>query len=226
MDYNSAEDREQFHAMLLATAQLYGKPEPATTVVRMYFEALQRFSVDDVRQALNRHVVDPDQGAYMPKPADIVRHINGNTETQAEAAWTKVDRAIRQVGNYRTVAFDDIIIHAVISDMGGWIGLGQLEEREYPFKHTEFVKRYRAYSLRPPEPGAVPGKLLGHEDAHNVSHGFAAADPVLIGNPKRAMILLQAGAKAPVKTSRMLSEVVAQAMNKLPTGTETTDAGE
>lgn len=33
-------------------------------------------------------------------------------------AWNKVDKAVRQVGAWTSVMFDDALIHRVISDMG------------------------------------------------------------------------------------------------------------
>jgi len=61
----------------------------------------------------------------MPKPADIIRAIKGNSQTQSLQAWSKVEDAIRLVGPYRSVVFDDLAIHGVLQEMGGWVKLCQ-----------------------------------------------------------------------------------------------------
>ena len=87
-------------------------------------EALTRIARDHrltdlraVADALNRHAVNPDNGQFLPKPADIVRLINGNTVDRALVAWSTVERAIRSTGPYQSVVFDspEIIGLAVVA---------------------------------------------------------------------------------------------------------------
>ncbi len=56
--------------------------------------------------------------------------LGGSTQDAALAAWSKVDRAVREVGPYQSVAFDDALIHRVLFEMGGWIPLGSKTEDE------------------------------------------------------------------------------------------------
>ena len=184
-------DKSQFVEGLNACMELYGKPKVSVAVLGMWWEALKRFSLDEVSAGFNRHAQDPDQGSFVPKPADIIRNISGNTQTQGEQAWTKVDFAIRTTGPHQSVVFDDPIIHAVIADMGGWISLCMVDRDEYPFKHNEFVKRYRGYSTNPP--AQIPRKLIGHaEQEFQMRQGkfergaLNAPEPVLIGNLEAA----------------------------------------
>lgn len=188
---DTQEIREAFGEMLNRTFKVYQKPPPDRELKRTYFEALKSYSIDDVREALVRHLRDADQGQFIPKPADVIRNIDGNTNTQAEMAWTKVDKAIRMVGPYRSVAFDDPIIHTVITDMGGWILLCGTGEDEYPFKHNEFIKRYRGYSGR----GQVPAvsKLIGMAEHENSKYPDRIEPPILVGDRERAERLLAGG---------------------------------
>lgn len=101
----------------------------------------------------------------MPKPADIIRHIDGDSENNAYKAWSKVESAIQHIGSYETIIFDDPIIHCVIVDMGGWTKLCSTLSKEMPFKTGEFVKRYRGYLRKKPE--KFHNKLIGKFEQHN-----------------------------------------------------------
>ena len=52
----------------------YGKT-PTGDEVAAWFELLAEFPLDVVAKAFNRHLVDPNAGRFMPKPADLVRFL-------------------------------------------------------------------------------------------------------------------------------------------------------
>jgi len=182
-----------FRALLSGVFAFYGK-DLSDFAIGVWWEAMKPYDLAAVKDAMNRHCVNPDNGQFLPKPADVVRLIGGGTQDAALVAWAKVTQALRSVGRYKTVVFDDPIIHAVIGDMGGWIPLGDVMEDELPFKGREFENRYRGYKLRG-EVGSYPAKLIGITDQGNLSRGFGESQPVLLGNPKRAALVLQKGGK-------------------------------
>lgn len=162
----------------------------------VWWMAMKPFDYPAVQDALNRHCVNPDNGQFMPKPADVVRLLQGSSQDGALVAWAKVDRAVRQIGTYSTVVFDDPVIHRVIQDMGGWVGLGNKQEKEWPFVAKEFENRYRGYRTQ----GGVdeyPRALIGMAEAQNSQNGFKTQPPVLIGNPDKARIVLKNGNDKP-----------------------------
>jgi len=177
-------DFDNFVVVLDATASMYGKKLPHP-VIMLWWEALQAYDLAAVRAGLNRHVQNPDTGQFMPKPADVVRMLAGTTQDGALAAWAKTDRALRSIGPYQSVVFDDPIIHAVIADMGGWVALGNKTERDWPFIAREFENRYRAYRTAG-QLDAYPPVLVGIAQAQNESQGLPASAPVLIGDPEQA----------------------------------------
>jgi len=130
-------------------------------------------------RSLNQLIVDPDVGQFMPKPADFVRYIEGNNETKALIAWGKVMRAIREVGAWESVTFDDAKIHAVILDMGGWIELCRKTIKELDFMAREFEKRYCAYQYRGDD--NYPERLTGKKEQINSYQNGAVVKPRLIG---------------------------------------------
>jgi hypothetical protein len=216
MNEDNREEKAAFQEMLNRVHLVLGKPEPDTFVVRLYWDALRPYTLEDVREALSRHLVDVDTGMFIPKPADIVRNIQGNTTTQGEAAWTKLEKTIRCVGPYQTVTFDDPIIHQVLHDMGGWVPMCQVSEDELRFKHIEFVKRYRGYINRAPALSSIPGKMIGLSDQYNMKEGYEAViePPILVGNPARAAKLLQQGGTGtPALFHRLDNKSLAQLMN-------------
>ena len=184
-------DKNEFKTALLATFELYGKPSPSMQALAMYYEALSHVDIQDVKAAIRVHVRDTDEGKFLPKPSDILRAMQGNKATLAESAWSKVDKAIRTVGPYESVCFDDPLINSALSDMGSWPQLVNTGGDEYPFKHNEFIKRYSGMLTNPPE--TYPKKLIGLTENSNVSEGFVPPQPRLIGDPQKAIGVYQAG---------------------------------
>lgn len=175
----------------------------------VWWMAAKPYDFDAVADALNRHCVNPDSGQFMPKPADVVKMLQGSTKDGALVAWSKVDRAVRQVGNWQTVAFDDPIIHAVLQDMGGWIQLGTKEEKGWPFVRNEFENRYRGYRLRN-DASEYPRTLIGIGEAQNTTAGFKPDPPILIGNAEKAQQVIAGGADKPaIGFTRMEPAVMA-----------------
>jgi hypothetical protein len=163
----------------------------------VWWTALKSYELPAIIDAFNRHLANPDAGQFAPKPADIIRMLQGSAQDSALRAWAKVDRAVRSVGTYCDVVFDDALIHRVIQDMGGWIGLGTKSEAEWPFVAKEFENRYRGFRSRNEHPSYAP-VLTGIAAAHNGPKGFESEKPVLIGNRQLARRVLREGASQPV----------------------------
>lgn len=157
----------------------------------VWWESCKPFDAAAVKDAFNRHAVNPDNGQFVPKPADIVKLIGGGTQDGALVAWSKVDKAIRSVGPWQSVCFDDPIIHAVIRDMGDWPNLCNTGEKDYPFKAKEFETRYRGFRIKG-QIGEYPRHLVGIAEGHN---GEKHRDPlVMIGDPAGCALVQRGGA--------------------------------
>jgi hypothetical protein len=180
-------DMTEFVKLMTSLGILYGKPM-SEQLIDIYWQALQAFSF---REAFNAHVRNPDTGQYLPKPADVVRYIEGSGITQALQAWSQVVRTIRSVGCYESVVFDDPIIHAVIEDMGGWLQLCKVTEKDLPFRAQEFEKRYQGYIVHPPH--QFPKQLAGLIESCNHLQGYPKEDPLLIGDIAQAHQIYQQG---------------------------------
>ncbi|OWT68072.1 MULTISPECIES: DUF6475 domain-containing protein [unclassified Achromobacter] len=188
-------DQPRFSALISDVFAFY-RQDASQFAMNVWWQAMQPFDLAAVAEALNRHCVNPDSGQFMPKPADVVKMLRGSSQDSALVAWSKVDKAMRQVGPYQTVAFDDPVIHRVLEEMGGWIQLGDKTERDWPFIAKEFENRYRGYAMRNeiPEHSKV---LIGITDANNQKQGFKVTAPVLIGDAASAKRVLLSGIDKP-----------------------------
>lgn len=191
-----ADEFEQFDQMMQAIAAYYAR-ELTVGVVSLYWQGLQGYDLAAVRQALNRHVQNPDTGQFMPKIADVRRMLGGTTQDSALVAWSKVDQAIRLIGTYADVVFDDALIHRTIHDMGGWVALGTKTEDEWPFAAKEFENRYRGYKMRNETP-EYQGVLIGIAGGQNRKGGFQVDPPKLIGDQDAARRVMERGSDKPL----------------------------
>jgi Domain of unknown function (DUF6475) len=179
------EDAFQFALWMTALGELYGK-NISTTLNEIYWNILKNFDFQQVERAFHYHITNPDGGQFMPKPADIVRIIQGTAEEKSLDAWTQVEKAIRRIGSYDSVSFDDALIHAVIDDMGGWIALCATKLTEMPFRANEFQKRYLCYLAAQPAETVNP-VLSGIIEHHNRPIGFPAPQPKKITREQRTI---------------------------------------
>src|SRR5687768_3808806 len=181
----------------------------------VWWNALKAYDLQAVIDAFNRHLSNADTGQFAPKPADIIRMLQGSTQDSALRAWAKVDLAVRQVGTYTDVVFDDALIHRVIQDMGGWIGFGTKDDSEWPFIAKEFENRYRGFKIRSETP-EYPAVLMGIANANNARHGFKAERPVLIGSELRALQVMQGGTnKSSIGFKRMSEDMRVEPVKQL-----------
>ena len=182
---------DKFHEGIVGVMSFYGR-DVSQFAMDVWWNAMRPFDLPAITEAFNRHLTNPDTGQFAPKPADIVRMLGGRTQDRALVAWSKVDRAVRSVGTYASVAFDDPLIHRVLHDMGGWVGLGQKTEDEWPFVAKEFENRYRGYAMRGETPD-YPQELIGIAEAYNGRKGMRSDPPRLIGDRTAAERVMSGG---------------------------------
>lgn len=212
------QDRSKFAALLKAIMTEYQR-EVSTASLHLWWAALERFDYDAVRAAFSAWVQNPDAGQFAPKPADIIRMIEGTTGDKAMVAWSKVEKAVRMVGHYQSVAFDDPIIHRVIDDMGGWISLASTPtDKDLEFRGKEFATRYRALALRGVG-DEYPAYLVGASESVNGSTGYRGVDRlVMLGPPALVEQVVRAGGtgrRMAITTARSGQDLIGGAVQGL-----------
>jgi hypothetical protein len=183
-------DKTRLMEVLKGVHDFYGK-ELTRFAGQVWMQACDSFDVEQVSKALSAHLMDPERGQFMPKPADLVRQLQGTKTDRSLIAWGKAYDAMQRVGAYTSVVFDDPVIHAVIADIGGWTTLCRTTTDELPFVQKRFCDSYRAYSGRPLVD--FPAKLLGQSDMENQARGYEGARPILIGDASKAQEVLRLG---------------------------------
>jgi hypothetical protein len=180
--------------VLKGVYNFYGK-DLSKFQIDVWVRACESFDVEQVSLACSTHLMDAEHGRFMPKPADIVRVLQGTNTDRALVAWGKVMDAAQRVGAYTSVCFDDGLIHAVIEDLGGWIELCRGDLDDLPFVQRRFCEAYRAYSNRPGV--QFPTHLRGELEVANRTTGYQVEKPTLIGNPAAAQLVLAGGSDKP-----------------------------
>ena len=197
----------KFQALMYGVGEYYNR-EISDVLMDIYWEGLKQFPYESVSHAAQLHMKNPEGGQFFPKLGDFNRHLTGSSTDKALSAWVKVDKAVRTIGPFRSVVFDDPVIHAVISDMGGWIDFGNCnEEKDWQFKQIEFVKRYRGIADRG-EAGQYPAKLTGISDMQNRAIGKEnEKETVLLGERDLAIGVYENGNKENKTSVVLLSQL-------------------
>lgn len=185
----------EFAAILTGTGEIFDKVFSSAAVDR-YWKALQAFSLTEVEQAFDQHLINPDTGKFFPLPADIIATIKGNSRERALWAWAKASDAMLEVGAYNSIAFDDALIHVVIEEMSSWQKICATKTDHMPFVGKEFQERYRSYVLhKPPHHRSY---LTGIIESQNSLYNYRYPSPVLFRNPALARKVIASGTKTPL----------------------------
>lgn len=93
-----ATDKPAFAALLLKTWKFYGKA-PDREDIADWFALLEGHALEAIARAFQHHLTDPKAGSYLPKPADVVRHLPAATLDDGhpgpDEAWGMLIRLIR-----------------------------------------------------------------------------------------------------------------------------------
>lgn len=197
------QDKAKFSRLITDVLAFY-KQDVSSFAMSVWWQACEPFDFEQVSKALSAHAVDPERGQFAPKPADVVKALAGTKTDRARLAWSKALDAMGRVGAWKSVAFDDPIIHAVIEDLGGWVKLCRTELDSYT--EHRFCESYRAYVNRPDL--VYPSKLIGEFEAVNRHEGRQVAQPILIGNAQKAAEVLRLGSSGSKTQFTVASDVI------------------
>lgn len=213
-------ERGAFAGLLTDVMAYYGK-DVSEFLLSVWWGACESFEMEQVSKALQKHACDPERGVFAPKVADIVRGLVGTATDRAAIAWGKAHEAMSTVGAYTDVVFDDAAIHAVIEDLGGWPKVCRTEVKELSYLQHRFQEAHRAYTER--GQFEYQRRLAGDRspDYEYSSRGIPLPRPALVGDPQRALLVLQNG-NAAGKTN--VTTLARQAMHLLAHASPTQEA--
>lgn len=184
------EDKRQF-AELISDVSAFYRQDCNKFAISVWWEAMRPYDFEVVNAAMGRHARNPDNGQYMPKPADVVKMLEGTTMDKAVLAWADVERAISRIGPYESVEFADPRCAQIVTEMGGWVRLCQVTNEELPFRRREFENRYRSM-VNTNEPLPTSARVAGLVEMDHARLSIAAQQQArLTGTRKQIAGLLQ-----------------------------------
>ena len=157
-------DEARFKESMTALGELFDKPL-SKFLIDVYWKALEPFSDEECNRAFNEVAIS---SRFFPKPVDLIEIIQGKKADQSIKAWLKVIEAVRRVGLYKSVKFNDPVIHSVFQFWGGWASAADWDDSELKWKQKEFERLYVIMTAR----GEHPSYLPGIHEIHNAAAGF------------------------------------------------------
>lgn len=197
------DDLEQFQEIMTILNESFGDPaKPVSDIkMRFYFKALSDLTIDQLNDAAIILARTKTIHTF-PTPAELIQAVEGNPQEKAAVAFDKLLGAVRSIGPYQTVIFDDPAIHAFVRSYGGWEEICDKTVEEWKFMRNEFIKGYNGLTGRTD----VPLQLTGIHDAVNRAKGWNhRIPPSIIGDRSKALawterLALSRGKAAPAIT--------------------------
>lgn len=161
------QDKKKFAELLTVAAEATGY-QISDITYKTYWAVLNDLSIEDFERAINTHLLDPNDGMFFPKPANIVKQLLGtekqqtqNLQAKAEMAWQAVEGEIRRTGSWGSPKIDDGLALAAIKSLGGWSYICSLTMDKMTWLRKEFISSYQNYSTTPVEflPQSLPGRI-------------------------------------------------------------------
>jgi hypothetical protein len=190
-----AHELPRFHAVIIGLADYYGR-QLSEGAISLYWAALKGYELAAVQKAAEAYITGAESSQFMPKAGDLIKLMDGGGAVdQAAIAWAKVEGAIRTVGPYQSVVFDDPIIHAALDAYGGWEKVCNVpSEDELPFVGKAFQTLYKGLRAQNMMAGVRYSPVLhGIAARENGVAGIQSQAPRLIGNREACLRVLENG---------------------------------
>lgn len=207
------DDLPEFTAILDAVCVMLsrGKYAPNDTSTGIFFRAMKRFPMAEVRTAFQAHVDDPQRGRFAPTPADLIAQIDGMVADDgrygAEEAWSK---ALPAMDETKTVVWSSEAAEA-FGAARTLLSLGDEVAGRLAFKQVYERLVTEARSARRPvrweasigtDKVAARAALALAASEGRIACGENAADIMALPSPTESPLLLA----APENIERMSSE--------------------
>lgn len=159
--------------MIISMAEIYGQ-NISEIGAMLYLKAIEGYDHETIEMAIGEHI---RTSKWFPKPAELISIIRerheGKKEARAALAWQKVVDTVR-AGKWREGTAGSPLIDRAVRLMGGWNRMGEMLEKEIPFREREFVEKFRVIEESP--------ELIDSDDAEILRRIEAAAKHKKPGN--------------------------------------------
>lgn len=171
-------DRVRFFSVLTAISGTFGKQLSEDTV-QVWWECFEEFSLEDFERAL-RHAAMTSEFLTIAVVRKSLRGPDLDPKDAATLAWKPFEQALRNPGGYRSVCFDDPIMHLASANCGDWARNCRGPEKELQYLRIRFEKAYAA-GMRD-----VQRRGLALCAPEQILYGdITTQPPVLIGEPRK-----------------------------------------
>ena len=181
-------NKEIFKNFMIGLGEIFDKAI-SPTLMDIYWKTMEPFSDERCKEAFNRVIAT---SKFFPRPAEVLELLRGSAEDNGMVAWLTVEKAIRQIGPYKSVRFEDPVIHSVIESLGGWPDFQNFTDDELKWRQREFLTRYRAMSGRSDHPAYLPG-IVEIDNSHRGYKNFIEPPVTVRQLTSRRVSLLQGG---------------------------------
>lgn len=174
-------DKKKFKEFMAGLGLLFDK-EIQPKLSSVYWQTLEPFSDEQCEKVFNLMILTCK---FFPKPVDFLDILQGRSEDKALIAWLKVNKTVKDYGQYQSVKFGDPVIHSVIDSLGGWGVFQDCDMKEWVWREKEFITRYKAMERKTDHPEYLPGVI----EIENNARGYTGhTEVVLIEGEERKLL--------------------------------------
>lgn len=158
-------DKKQFAELMNATLGIYEKEVTKETLV-MWWNALMPYSIEIVREALNRHITDKDNGRFAPRPAHILAWIDllqPDGRPSADEAWALYPRSEADSAVINNEIAEAMATVHYLLDEGDKIGA----RMSFKDAYTRIVEQNKIQGIKPRWFASLGHNVEGREIALN-----------------------------------------------------------
>ena len=137
-------DRLEFGTHLTALLETFGQ-EGTKALLLGYWHGLNDLPIAVVKDAIGQAL---RQCERLPRPAELRKLVGQQItpESKAIAAWSEATKAVSIYGPYKSIAFEDRIVNAVIRHLGGCPNFcSKLTESEEQWVRKDFIRVYQTF---------------------------------------------------------------------------------
>jgi hypothetical protein len=134
--------------LVTAVTAIYAYYERQVSDLHLQFwlEDLGGFPIEAVERAMVAHRKDPERGQFLPKTADIIRQLQGDSTQRAALAWGEALECAKAGGS--GYARLPAATRAAVESIGGMLALRRADDSQVAFLQRQFVAAHKAEQHR------------------------------------------------------------------------------
>lgn len=137
---------------------------------KIYYDSLSNFSIEEIETAFSKATMGLK---WFPKPVELIEYITGTDKCNGDVQATNVLQAIKRIGAYESVNFNDTVTHAVINRVfSGWVKMcNELQEKDEKWFLKDFASYYKSFKSQGIEDhGNLTGLIASENSAKGIEY--------------------------------------------------------